>query len=200
MKKYEETQMDNMIFKTLSEKLNYGWDLSFSKDVVKILMEGIAKYLGEVKDKNKVKALKIVDNKGTFYMAGFVEYHETEDGKGSFSLTYTFEPDDIKKEWDSVESKDAMVRNIFADIGYSNYGIAFKSTEGISYINPIMCAIADCIKEYLRANVQLDPGIELENYFTASAELEGDKVYCKIIPGEILKQHVKDDAELEVVA
>ena len=63
-----------------------------------------------------------------------------------------------------------------------------------------MCVVADSIKEYMRANVNVDPKVELPDFFTAEAQLDGDKIYVAITPSEVLKQHVKDDAAIESVA
>jgi len=200
MKKYEETGIDNEILKVMTEKLHYGWDTSFSRDSVKMLIEGLAKYLGEVKDKKVVKAAVLEDLKGNFHFGAFVEYNQTEDGKGSFSLTYTFDKDDIKPEFEKVTASNPVLHHILADVGLTKYGISFKSFEGQEFIVPTMCVVADCIKAYLHANVSIDPTVELEDFFEATAQLDGDAVYYSLTPSAIVKQHIKADADIETAA
>jgi hypothetical protein len=200
MKKYEETGIDNEILKVMTEKLHYGWDTSFSRDSVKMLIEGIAKYLGEVKDRKVVKAVSLEDLKGNFHFGAFVEFHESEDGKGSFSLTYTFDKDEIKPEFATVTASNPVLHHIIADVGLTKYGVSFRSYEGKEFIIPTMCTVADCIKAYLHANVSIDPAVEMEDFFTATAEIDGDKVYYSLTPSAIIKQHVKEDASIETAA
>lgn len=200
MKKYEQTGIDNEILKVMTEKHHYGWDTSFSRDSVKMLIEGLAKYLGEVKDRKVIKAAVIEDLKGNFHLGAFVEFVESEDGKGSFNLTYTFDPSEIKPEFEKVTASNPVLHHILADVGLTRYGISFKSYEGQEFIVPTMVVVADAIKAYLHANVSIDPAVELEDFFTATAEIDGDKVYYSLTPSAIIKQHVKEDAAIETAA
>jgi len=200
MKKYEETGISNEILKVLTEKLHYGWDATLSRDSVKMLIEGTAKYLGQVKSKDVVKAAIVEDTKGNFHFGAFVEYVESEDGKGGFNLSYTFNVEDIKPEFDKVNVNNPVLHHILADIALSKYGISFKPFEGKEFILPVSCIVADCIKNYLHANVSIDPKVEMEDFFEANAEIDGDQVYYSLTPLSIVKQHVKGDAELETAA
>ena len=200
MKKYEETMIDQEILKVMTEKLHYGWDTSFSRDCVKMLIEGIAKYLGQVKDRKVVKAAVLEDTKGNFKFGAYVQYHEAEEGKASFNLTYTFDAEDIKPEFDKVTFNNPVVHHILSDVGLTKYGISFKAYEGQEFIVPTMCVVFDCIKAYLHANVAIDPAVEMDNFFIANAELDGDKIYYSITPSAIIKQHVKEDAAIETAA
>ena len=198
MKQYKDTNISNEILKVMTEKLKYGWDTSLSDDSVKMLVEGMAKYLGEVKEKGKVHAAIIEDIKGNFHLGAFVEFIKGDSaGEDSYTLTYTFNENDIKEDFVKANLSDPVFHCIIADIGLTKYGMSFRSIEGKEFIAPTMCVVADCIKNYLHANVALDPVVELDKYFTAKAELDGDKVYYTLTPWEILKQHIKADAENE---
>jgi len=200
MKKYEETNLSNEILKAITEKLRYGWDLEFSVDGVKMLLEGMAKYLAEVKEKGKVHAAVVEDLKGNFHIGAFVEYVKGEgekSGEASYVLTYTFNADNIKETYVKANLGDPVFHHIIADVGLTQHGLSFRKLDDKEFLTPTMCVIADCIKNYLHANASIDPVVELDNYFKASAEIDGDKIYYKITPGEILKQHIKADAENE---
>lgn len=200
MKKYEDTSIDNEIYKIMSEKLKYTWDVTFSRDAVKTLVEGLAIYLGSIKDKNKVKAAIIEDRKGQFHFGAFVEYIESEEGKGGFNITYTFDVDDIKPEFEIVSAKEPVLHYVLADVALTKFGMVFHACEGKEFIVPIMCTTADCLKSYLHANVAIDPTIEFDDFFTATAEVDGDRVYYKLTPHPAIKQHVKDDVKTEATA
>ena len=198
MKKYSETNINDEILKSMIEVNHYGWDSTFSEDAVKMLLEGMAKYLGNIAEENKTHAAVIEDLQGNFHLAAYVEpVKGAEDGNDSYTLKFTFDPEDIKDDFVKVTLKDPMFRSILADIGLTKYGLSFKSIDGTEFVTPTMCTIADCIKSYLNANVAVDPVVEMEKYFKASAELDGDKVYYRLTPYEILKQHIKNDAQKE---
>ena len=202
MKKLAETGIADEIFKTLTEKDAYAWEASFSEDAVKMLFEGVATYLGEVKSKKEIKAAVLNDLKGNFHFAAFVQFipNEEDKEKGSYSLNFTFDESDITKEMKVVTFKDPTLHHIISDVGVTKFNICFHSYEGQEFIVPVMAACADAIKEHLRANISIDPKLEMEDFFTATAEMDGDKVYCSITPSAVLKQHVKDDASIETPA
>lgn len=198
MKQYDQTNIDNEILKVITEKEKCAWDNSMSRDALKMMIEGMAKYLAYVKEKSKVHAAVIEDYNGNFHIGAFVEFVKgEEDGKDSFTLTYTFNPDDIKKDYVKATLADPTFHHIVGDIGLTKHGLAFRTLNGKEFMVPVMCIVADAIKNYLHANASIDPTVELDKYFKASAEIDGNKVYYKLTPGEILKQHIKADAEQE---
>ena len=64
-------------------------------------------------------------------------------------------------------------------------------------MTPAFAVAADCIKEYLRANIDVDPELELKDFFTATVQADGKENYYAITPSATLKQYIKDDAALE---
>ena len=97
MKTYEETNIDAQIMKICDEEKNFLWDKIFSERAVRLLFEGMAKYLGTVKRKGAIMGAQIRDIKSDkFFIGACVENNMSEDGEDSFSLTYTFNEDDMK--------------------------------------------------------------------------------------------------------
>ena len=199
MKQLSETPIANEILKVITEKESYGWDVDFSIDAVKMMVEGMAKYLGQVKEKNKVHACIINHSKGnTFHFGAYVEYVKGDEGNNSYVLTYSFDEKIFEnKDWAVVTIADPVFHHILADVGLTRYALAFRAVEGKEFISPVMSTCADCLKAYMHDNIQIDPAIELENYFRATAELDGNKIFYKFTPEEVIKQHVKDDAANE---
>lgn len=208
MKKFNETSIANEILKILTEKFHYGWEAEFSEDTCKALFEGTAIFLGEFKNKNHPVIATLEDKTGNFHFAGIVTFipNEEDETKGSYNLSYTFDVDDVKDikksnpDTKEYNFNDPTLRHIISDISLKKFAIAFNTYEGQEYINPVMCACADAIKEYMRANVNIDPKLELDDYFSANAEVDGEKVYISVTPSAVMKQHVKDDASTENVA
>ena len=64
----------------------------------------------------------------------------------------------------------------------------------------LVTVVLDALYDYMRANVTLDPVLQMDNYFTMTAEAVNDgSVYVGIEPSAILKQYVKDDVKTDVI-
>jgi len=194
----EQTSIANEITKALSEKHSFLWDNGFSLDTIKMMAAGMAMYLGNVKDKKVVKACRI-DSGNKFHIGGYVKFEPSEEDetKGEFKLVFTFEAKDIPEGAEIADIQDPVFRHIMADEGYRRCRIRFNAMDGQDYLLPALTESADAIKEYLRANANIDPELELKDYFTATVEIDGDKNYYAITPSAQLKQYIKDDAAHE---
>nr|DAE82564.1 MAG TPA: hypothetical protein [Caudoviricetes sp.] len=197
MRQFEETGIANEITKVLTEKYNFLWDSAFSLDAIKTMFSGMAQYLGQVKSKKVVKACRF--DTGTFHIGAYVSFmpSDEDENRGSYNLSFTFDPKDIPEGAEIVDFSDPVFRHIVSDEGYNRYRILFTTYDGQDYMTPAFAVAADCIKEYLRANVDVDPELELKDFFIATVQADGKENYYAITPSATLKQYVKDDAALE---
>lgn len=213
MKTINETSIYNNIgLKFWDRRL--GWDKTFSAEIIPSVLESMARYLGEVKDKTKTKCIKIVDqDTDKFIFAGIVTFMplEEDNTKGSYNLSYTFNEDDITDDMDVVKDNFPQYRHIFCNVSFNKFGINFDSIKAdgeenaADYISYMHSILFDEIKQYLKANVEFDNELkfvfidddEEVEMFIASSALDGDKVYYSFTPSEVLKQFVKDDASIE---
>lgn len=198
-----ESTVPELLMKSVGE-MNYLWDTSFTLDIYKSMMEGVATYLGRVKNNKEIQVAKLEDQRG-LHFAAYVQFipNENDETKGSYNLGMTFYDDDIKALNEtgipvkSASFSDPILHHIITSIALDTYGIAFSNYTGKEFVIPILCAAADCLKKYSIINVESDSKIELADFFTTEAEKDGNGVYVKITPGPVLKQHVKDDATIE---
>ena len=186
---------------------SYGWSNYLTETCFKSLFEGMALFLGRVKSKDQAVALEIVDQDDKMHFAAIVEYHkdETTDA-GAFSISYTFDENDIDDKNTKIYKfpEDNMAYTALIDITYSKWGVAFTNKEKDD--NGATCEASprelfiDCIdslKDYMKIAVNQDPQLEFPEYFTATAEINGDSVYISIEPSAILKQHIKEDISVQ---
>lgn len=201
--KIEQTNIYNQMTKTLFEKYNFVWDNSFSADTIKLLFSGFAKYLGYVKDKKQVKACRSTFN-NVFHFGGIVTFmpSDEDETKGSFNLAFTFDENDIPADAQTVDVIDPVLNHILTQEALKAYNMNFytnasQNNKPVDQIGIALGVAADCIKEYLRENASVDPNLELDDFFTATVQTDGNKNYYAITPSAALKQYVKDDAAIE---
>ena len=202
MKTYEETNIDAQIMKIADEEKNFLWDKVFSERAVRLLFEGMAKYLGTVKRKGAVMGCQIRDIKSDkFFIGAYVENNTSEDGEDSFSLTYTFKEDDMKdipRENIALLS-DTVFHYTVSDMSMTNYGLSLEVFNGRDYLADILCVAARAISDYMIANVDIDPELDIPDMVKCVAEHDGNDIVIGVTPYEVLKQHVKDDRVSERV-
>ena len=205
MKNFFETTICMQVGKIMVGR-NYGWNDRCTELSLETLVEGFAVYLGRNKSKDTPLATVLVDMNDRFHFGMVVEYHKQSDDSegGSWSLSITFNEKDIDYDnWTIVKyPEDPVLSGIIYDVGFTKYGIHFKfaprdNVGTISEGSPqeLFCTIVDVLIDYMRANVAIDPEMELTKFFTVTAKLEGDgSVYLGVEPSALLKQHVKDDS------
>ena len=202
MKTYEETNIDAQIMKIADEEKNFLWDKIFSERAVRLLFEGMAKYLGTVKRKGAIMGAQIRDIKSDkFFIGAYVENNMSEDGEDSFSLTYTFNEDDMKDipRENIAQLSDTVFHYTVADMSMTNYGLSLEVFNGRDYLADVMCVAARAVRDYMIANVDIDPELDIPDIVKCTAEHDGNDIIIGISPYEVLKQHVKDDRVSEKV-
>ena len=199
MKKFEETSILNDIMKECTNE-RFVWEQSAGLSTTKLLFDIAAMFLDEKKSKTEPQAFALKDVRGNFHFGAIVTFipSDEDESKGSYNLTYTFDESDITDSGAKVyDVTDMLYRHMMYSVASRDHGMEFKSDTNTDYMARIMCITADCIKNYMTQNIKIDPQIELDDYFTITAELDGEKVYCAVTPSAVLKQHVKDDASIE---
>ena len=202
MKTYEETNIDANIMRICDEEKNFLWDKIFSERAVRLLFEGMAKDLGTVKRKGAIMGAQIRDIKSDkFFIGAYVENNMSEDGEDSFSLTYTFNEDDMKDipRENIAQLSDTVFHYTVADMSMTNYGLSLEVFNGRDYLADVMCVAARAVRDYMIANVDIDPELDIPDIVKCTAEHDGNDVIIGISPYEVLKQHVKDDRVSEKV-
>ena len=184
------------------EEKNFLWDKIFSERAVRLLFEGMAKYLGTVKRKGAIMGAQIRDIKSDkFFIGAYVENNMSEDGEDSFSLTYTFNEDDMKDipRENIAQLSDTVFHYTVADMSMTNYGLSLEVFNGRDYLADVMCVAARAVRDYMIANVDIDPELDIPDIVKCTAEHDGNDIIIGISPYEVLKQHVKDDRVSEKV-
>lgn len=206
MKQLEETNISSICVRIAREKYSIDWGHQFTIPVFKTIIEGMALYLNSIKKKGQTMGCKItVTQKDThtevFVIGAYVESTTSEDGENSFTLTYTVNEDDmnfIPRE-NIFGLNDVTFKYRLLDLGFEKYGYSLNVVNERSFTNEVYAtAISACV-EYLKANVDIDPELELKDFFIARIDRgENDTYNISITPSALVKQHIKDDTVNEI--
>ena len=206
MKTFIESNLPMNINQRFSDN-SFLWSDQLSEATIQALLVAFAKFLSNKKNKDKIIAIVLTDFTDSFHFGAYVQYvkEENEDG-GSWQLNYTFNENDIDPKTMEIHNfSEAECRMMFEDIGYRKIGIMWsymsedssnKPSEACSQSTMVM--IFDCIKEYMRANVNYDNKLNIVDYMVFTAELDGD-IYISCEPSAILKQYIKEDQNYNTV-
>lgn len=193
---------------------SFFWNTMATAATIKVMYKGLALFLSRKKSKDKPVAAMIVDDNDGFHFGAICEFQKAEEAggdEGSWSLGFTYDPNDIDPStMDIYKSKDSQeVKDAIKDAGYDE-GVSFKypnikdpnkKEEETRTATPdmLMNICADCIKNYMRANVTVDPVLIITDIakLTAVADANTNDVIIGIEPDAVLRQIIKDDSSID---
>ena len=138
-----------------------------------------------------------------FIVGGILTYRapdvDEEDDSGNYYLELTFNPDDLAGIDHVVSNNDKSTSFTFDKfIVHYMYHICSATIQDIKFIIDIICTAIDTLKEFLDVNADPneDVSVFMRGVFDASVVVENDVKFMTIVPGEIIKQIVKNDEVL----
>lgn len=209
MKNLKETSLYVMVSNEFINSRHYGWNDQCTDIIIESTFSAFASFLGMVKNKDTTTAVVIKDIYGEFCFGAFVQFHKSEEegtDEGSWTLNYTFDKNDIEDSWKVYDfAEDMEVANNFYTVAYTKYGMGFATQpkddnnakpEGSA--QDLVTIIFNMIKEYMRANITIDPQLDITDIATLTAAVADDNsVVIGIEPSALMKQYVKDDADIK---
>lgn len=197
---FEQTSIPSQFSINLKDNFGIVWLDSRTADLFRTLMSAIADVLkyNQSKDAKRI-GMSMKDDKGHFKFGAILTFKEPEEGSeedsGNWYLEFTFNQEDMTDLTVDVDNhSDVFVRCVSEEANNICYG-RFRSTE-IMY-NVVNCAI-DTLVQFLDVNATEGEVVDvtLRGIFTASVAIEDGQKIMSIVPGEYIKQIVKNDAAL----
>lgn len=177
---------------------NMVWGAEAIAPLAQAFIVSIADFLAMVKSKENKVALAIQDYQNVTKCAGIVSYTpaETEDAPGEWSLTFTFNPDDIA-DCQVYTIHDAFFQNVAITSSFKETGIQYNQAN---FIVDMFSVFAEELHKWLDINAKDSEIVELEcdGYFIAQVNIEDGKKEFGLIPDEEIRQKVKSDASEKV--
>ena len=131
MKNLKETSVYVMVSNELINTRRYGWNDQCTDIIIESTFSAFASFLGMVKNKDVTTAVVIKDIYGEFSFGAFVQFHKSEEegtDEGSWTLSYTFDKNDIEDNWKVYDfGEDMEVANEFYTVAYTKYHMGFSS-------------------------------------------------------------------------
>ena len=214
MSKYlEESQIIDNVQKEMM-MYNFFWNAKATQATINVMYKGLALFLSRKKSKDKPVAAMIVDDNDGFHFGAICEFQKAEEAggdEGSWSLGFTYDKNDIDPStMDIYVSKESQeLKSAFVDAGYTE-GVTFKypnlkdsdkkeEETRIATPDMLMNICADSIKNYMRANVTIDPVLIIKGMakLTAVADANTNDVIVGIEPEAELRQIIQDDSSID---
>ena len=210
MKEITESSIFNEVYKVMCSR-DYAWNEEMTIRVIRSVFKGYASFLGEKKSKDNPVAIGLYDKNDKLHFAGIVEYQKSEEegtDEGSWTLSYTFDENDIDKNITKIykvpEDQEACAE--LTTVAYETEAVTFTfaSNPDPNVTNDgspseLMIIVMDVIRDYMRANLTIDPALTIANIakFTAVADTTNKDVIIGIEPDEMLRQMVKGDSSID---
>ena len=196
---FEKTSIPSQFGINLHDNFGMAWVDSRTADIYRVLFTSIADTLKyhEAKDAKRI-GMSIKDDKGHMKLGAILNFRAPEEGSeedsGNWYLEMTFDPEDMKDLDVDVDNHTEVFVTCASKNAYDIANGRFRTTE---MMFDVFNTAIDTLKDFL--DVSVDQGeleVTLRGIFTASVAVEDGKKIMSIVPGEIIKQIIKNDAAL----
>jgi len=197
---FEQTSIPSQYSMNLKDNFGMLWVDTRTADLCRAMFAAIADTLKlhQTKDTERVGMI-MKDEKGNFKLGAILVYTKPEEGSeedsGNWYLQMTLDESDMTDLDVVVDNhSDVFVRCAGNEASNICYG-RFRSTE---LMYQVFNTLIDTIVSFLdvNANETEEVTVNLRGVFTASVAIESGVKVMSIVPGEYIKQIIKNDAAL----
>ena len=197
---FEQTSLPSQFVINVKDNYGYLFTDSNAAEVYRVILVAVSNVLKFNQNTNyKRIGFTIKDDKGNFKFGAIMSYKKPEEGSeddaGNWFLEYTFYEDDMTDlDLDLDNHSDIFIKCMTQAV-FDICGGRFRNTS-IMY-NLVNTAI-DTLTTFLDVNATEGEVVELtlRSVFVASVAIENGEKVMSIVPGEWIKQLIKNDAVL----
>ena len=148
---------------------------------------------------NKKIGFKLLSLKGDFELGAMLNYIDPEEGededKGNWYLEFTFYESDMEGIETIIDSHSQEFIRSMVQETMTHVNGTYRDNE---IIHDMTSTAVKTIKEFLDANADETEEVELvlRGIFTASVVYEDGKKVMSLVPGECIKQVIKNDSAI----
>ena len=197
---FEQTCIPSQYGINLKENFSILWSEKRSAEMFRIMFTTIADVLkiNQSKDAKRIGMI-MKDDKGHFKLGAILTFKEPEEGAeedtGNFYLEMTFDPEDMTNLDKELDNHSDVFLRCATQEAYEISNARFKDTK---FISLLFNMAIDTLVQFLDTNAVDGDIVEvrLNGVFTASVGIEDGKKVMSIVPGECIKQIIKNDSAL----
>lgn len=194
--KFEETRIPEDVSREMAESQLVLGAAHVGK-ILKVMVTGVSKLLGDVKDLKVPKSVKFTRPDGGFIAGARVEYHTNPDdpenpSAGNWSYVWTLTEEDIEGSTVIDISINTQVFTYFMEAASKLYNMKFNDTPtGIMMFNIILENLSHWLDDNAKeGEVQT---LTCANALTASCEVKDGIVVKALVPDGDMKILIKND-------
>lgn len=197
--KFFDTNLPNNYSRGMYDEFNNDLAPEHTDKIVDVTFLATAHVLSATKRKDQPVVLRFDRADGSLVAAAICRYFENTDDAnkpGSWSLTFTFDENDIPDNSNVLTMDNPMVHPFFRGVAGDKYHFTFKTPDDI--IN-LPTYFFEQLRKWLDENTKEteEASIELEGVFSARGAVEGGEKVFSIEPAGEVKMLIKDDASIE---
>lgn len=197
---FNETSIPSQFSINLKANYNMTFNDVYTADFFRTILTTFADCcrLKQSKD-NKRIGLILKDDKGNFVFGTILTFEKPEDAaeddSGNWYLAFTFYEEDME---DLDVCTDNHSREFIQEANMKLYDIMHGHYRDVDTMYKMFIEAIKVLTTFLDVNVTEEEEVEvvLRSVFTATAAIEDGKKIFSIVPGEYIKQIIKDDASL----
>lgn len=200
---FDQTSIPGQFPINLLNNRNIDTDPEYTSDFFRTVLYTIAYATKLQKDKTpKAKKVGFIFKtlKGEFVFGSILSFHKTseEDDSGNWYLEFTFDAEDMQDS-DFGSIGDNHSNEYYTALCGKLREIMNATPRSVNPMQLMTEEMFSTIKNFLDVNASETEEVELvmPGVFTASIVVEDGKKYMSMVPGEAVKQQIKDDINLD---
>lgn len=197
---FEQSSIPSQYGINLKDNFGMLWADHRTADMYRVLLSAIADTLkfNQSTGVNRIGMI-IKDDKGHFKLGAILTFKKPEEGSeedsGNWYLELTFNPQDMADiDIELDNHSDVFVRSG----AYEAMNISNGRFASVEIMNNMFIAAIDTLVQFLDTVATENEEVELilTSIFTASVCIENGEKIMSIVPGEVIKQIIKNDSAL----
>ena len=183
----------------LYDEFNYDLNATYTGMIADVVFSSIASVLSAMKSMDHPTAFIVDKTSNVFVAAAVAQYFPNEEDPkkpGNWSLTFTFNENDIPENATTFRLTDSQIHSHFRSIAADKYHFQFSTPESIIIMPSYFFAQ---LYKWLDENAKEgeEVCIEYEGVFQARVAVEGGEKVFAIEPDGEIKVLIKDDAAIQ---
>lgn len=195
-----ETSIPAQVSINLKDDLGLIWLESRTEDLYRVFFSSVADFLKskQSKEANRI-GFRLKDDNGKFKFGAILNFQKPEDDSeedsGNWYLEFTFYESDMENLDVELDNFDTTFNSIIVKNSLEMMYARFRSVD---FMYGALNVAIDTLIKFLDTNASETETVDVSQrgIFIASVAIEDGEKVMSIVPGEVIKQIIKNDSAL----